>query len=294
MARTSNVRSPAVSGMFYPSARLDLLRLIEDSYRHRVGPGVLPAVALRSSEGPLGLVCPHAGLVYSGPVAAHSYLALAHGPRPTRLVILGPNHHALGSAAVAVAPHTFWETPLGRVPLDRGFIHDFLNRCDVAQEDELGHLQEHSIEVQLPFLQNLYGDAVPIVPISMMAQDLNTSQCVGQALAKMVTRNDTVIIASTDLTHYEPHAIASELDRFALAAIAALDAGALATTIQQRAISMCGPGPTMALLTACRDLGATEARILCYATSGTITGETARVVGYGAAAILRSRPASKV
>ena len=253
--------------MFYPASRPELVRLIEESYRHPLGPGALPAAAPEEPQ-TLGLVCPHAGLVYSGPVAAHAYRALARGPRPERVIILGPNRYGLGSSLVAPAPHRCWETPLGQVALDRDFIHAFLAVCPLAQEEELPHLQEHSIEVQVPFLQHLYGADLRLVPISMMGQDLRTSQEVGYVLARLVQGSNAVLIASTDFTHYEPLAVAYEQDRHALEAIAALDAAALLGAVQRHGITMCGPGPAMAVLTACRDLGATEARILRYATSG--------------------------
>jgi AmmeMemoRadiSam system protein B len=266
------------------------MRLIEDSYRHPVGPGGLPGKAQQAASGPLGLVCPHAGFIYSGPVAAHSYRSLADCRRPERAVVLGPNHYGLGSSLVSPAPHDFWETPLGRVPIDREFVGKFLARCRPAQEDELPHVQEHSIEVQVPYLQHLYGDAVPLVPICMAAQDLETSQEVGHALADLVRGTSTVLIASTDFTHYEPLAVAYAQDKHALTAIAALDAVALAEAIRRHNITMCGPGPVMVLLTACRDLGATKARILRYATSGDTAGDASRVVGYGAAVV--ERPAA--
>ena len=242
--------------MFYPASQRELVRLIEESYCHPLGPGALPPAAPEQPRGPLGLVCPHAGFIYSGPVAAHAYRALAQGPRPERIIILGPNHYGLGSALVAPAPHSTWETPLGQVAIDRDFIQEFLARCPLAQEEELPHLQEHSIEVQLPFLQHLYGADLRLVPISLLGQDLRTSQEVGHVLAELARGSHTALIASTDFTHYEPLKVAYEQDRHALEAIAALDASALVGAIQRHGITMCGPGPTLALLTACRDLGA--------------------------------------
>lgn len=284
MAHKEDLRRPAVAGTFYPASRPELVRLIEESYFSPIGPGALPPATPEADQGPLGLVCPHAGFVYSGPVAAHAYRALAGGPRPERVIILGPNHYGLGSSLVAPAPHRRWETPLGQAALDRDFIQAFLAGCPLAQEEELPHLQEHSIEVQVPFLQHLYGADLRLVPIAMTGQDLRTSQEVGHVLARLARGSNSVLIASTDFTHYEPMAVAYEQDRHALEAIAALDAAALLGAVQRHGITMCGPGPAMAVLTACRDLGATEARILRYATSGDTSGDPDRVVGYGAAA----------
>ncbi|TMA04293.1 MAG: AmmeMemoRadiSam system protein B [Methanobacteriota archaeon] len=189
------MRYPAVAGAFYERSRDALLRQIKECYTHPLGPGRVPQL----TAGPrrlVGLVVPHAGYVYSGPVAAHSYSALAADGWPASFVVLGPNHHGQG-APLALTDHD-WQTPLGVAAIDKD-LHDSLAKPPL-EEDIVAHRDEHSIEVQLPFLQQL-ADAVRFVPICMAFQEYELAAEVGELVAETVKGKDVLLIASSDFTH---------------------------------------------------------------------------------------------
>ena len=276
------IRLPAVAGAFYEGERKALLSRIEWCYTHPHGPGRLPSPG-KVGEKVLGLVSPHAGYMYSGPVAAHGYLLLAPC-RPTTVVILGPNHTGMGSG-VSVFPSGVWRTPLGEVRIDSELSRSLAEECEVADLDEVAHRYEHSIEVQLPFLQHLFGSDFGLVAVCLMLQDEETSREVGEALARVLRGKEAVIVASTDFTHYEPAERARKKDAKALERIEALDWRGLLRTVEEEDISMCGYGPVAAMLRACLELGARRGRLLKYATSGDIAGPMPEVVGYGSLAV---------
>ncbi len=280
------VRKPAVAGMFYSGTRDSLMRQIEQCFLHELGPHELPSVNKHGPRRIIGLVCPHAGYMYSGPVAAHAYYALAKDGVPEVVVILGPNHHGIGSP-IATMTEGFWETPLGRVAIHGELARKIAKMSGIIDVDPTAHAYEHSIEVQLPFLQYLYGNSFKLVPISMMMQDPESSSIVGKAIAESIRGLNAIIIASTDFTHYEPHEQAKQKDLEAIKQILRLDPSGLYEMVERRRVTMCGVGPVMAMLTAAKMLGATAAYLLKYATSGDITGEYLQVVGYGAISIMR-------
>ena len=218
--------------------------------------------------------------MYSGPVAAHSYGELARDGKPDVVVILGPNHTGLGSG-ISIVDSGSWKTPLGTVEIDSEVARRIVKNSEVISVDELAHEQEHSIEVQLPFLQYLYGNDFRFVPICMMLQMRDVCIDVGKALAKALDGLNAVIIASTDFTHYEPNDIAYNKDSKVLKAIEALDPDLMLKLVDSIPVSMCGPGPVATMLYAVKQLGATKATILKYATSGDVTGDKSSVVGYG-------------
>ncbi|MBI4307609.1 MAG: AmmeMemoRadiSam system protein B [Chloroflexi bacterium] len=283
MAPVTGPRKPAVAGAFYPASAESLRTLIDWCFSHVLGPGGSP----RPSTHPpgarrlVGLVCPHAGYIYSGPVAAHSYARLAQEPRPELVVVLGPNHRGLGQP-IATSPHESWETPLGVLPIERRLCERLEAQAGLVKPDSFAHAHEHSIEVQAPFLQVLYGDAVPFLPIALWRQDLRTCQRLGEALAHALAGRGAVIIASSDFTHYEPAALAQQQDLLAIDPILRLDPVEFARTVAEREMNICGPGPVMAMLTTARRLGAAQARLLKYATSGDTSGDPSSVVGYAA------------
>lgn len=287
------MRYPAVAGAFYERSREGLLRQIKECYTHPLGPGRAPSVQ-KGGRRLVGLVVPHAGYVYSGPVAAHSYAALAADGWPASFVIFGPNHHGQG-APLAVTKHD-WQTPLGTVSVD-GPLYEALAKPPL-EDDILAHRDEHSIEVQLPFLQAL-ADDVRFVPICMAFQEYDLAAEVGGLVAKAVKGKDTLLIASSDFTHVGAQyyrlpprgttapAYAKEQDAKAIERILALDPKGFSARVAQDDISMCGYGPVTAMMTAARQLGATEAKLLKYATSSDVSGDTHMAVGYGAIAIYR-------
>jgi len=287
------MRYPAVAGAFYERSRDALLRQIRECYTHPLGPGRPPEVR----AGPrrlVGLVVPHAGYVYSGPVAAHSYAALAADGWPASFVILGPNHHGQG-APLALTSHD-WQTPIGVAAIDKD-LHDSLSKPPL-EEDILAHRDEHSIEVQLPFLQHL-SEGVRFVPICMAFQEYEVASEVGELMARTVKGRDVLLIASSDFTHVGSQyfqlppkgltapAFAQEQDAKAIEPILALDPKHFAAKVAQDDISMCGYGAVTAMLTAAKRLGATEAKLLKYATSSDVSRDMKMAVGYGAIAVYR-------
>lgn len=275
-------RSPAVAGQFYEGAEDRLREQVEWAFTHDLGPGSVPDVH-EGSPDLRGLVVPHAGYQFSGPIAAQSYAALARAGSPDAAVIVGPNHRGPG-APVALPAADAWRTPLGTVEIASDLQDDLLD-TDVATEDGQAHAGEHAAEVQLPFLQFCYPD-ISVLPIAMSTQDLATSRELGTALADCVAGDeDVVFVASTDLTHYEPHEEALERDERALAAIEAGDLEGLYHAVENEGVTMCGYGPTAAVLTACEELGATDVEQYTHATSADAGGDPERVVGYAAAGI---------
>jgi AmmeMemoRadiSam system protein B len=276
----AKIRLPSQAGAFYAGKAESLKRQIEECFLHELGPGKIPTVM----EGPrriVGLVCPHAGYMYSGPVAAHAYYNLASDGKPDIVVLFGPNHTGYGSA-LAVVNEGFWRTPLGDVEVDGETANKIVREARIVDVDDSAHRYEHSIEVQLPFLQYLFGSAFKIVPICFLMQDLHSSREVGQAVAKVLAGRNALIIASSDMTHYEPHRIAEKKDLMALRAVEAMDEERFYSIIEEHRITACGYGPIIALITAAKALGAKEAKLLCYKTSGDVTGDYSAVVGYAA------------
>lgn len=236
------------------------------------GPGRLPTPREEGKRRIKGLVAPHAGYVYSGPVAAHAYLTLADSGLPSTFVILGPNHTGHGSG-VAITTETF-RTPLGDVPVNDQIAKKLVG--GIIDNDPAAHRYEHSIEVQLPFLQYIRSE-IDFVPICMSFQDYETAVEVGRAIAQATEGIDNVIIASTDLSHYVPPARAAQQDRKVIDLVVEGDAKKLVQTVCDQNISMCGYGPVAAMLEATHGRG----RLLKYATSGDVE-PMAEVVGYAA------------
>jgi hypothetical protein len=275
------IRRPCQAGAFYEGTAESLKRQIENCFLHEFGPGKIPEVAKAGPRNIIGLVCPHAGYMFSGPVAAHAYYQLALDGKPDVVVVFGPNHTGYGSA-LAVMDDGVWRTPLGDVEVDSETAHQIVRESRIVDVDESAHRLEHSIEVQLPFLQFLYGSQFKIVPICFLMQDLSSARDVGKAVAKVLAGKNAVIVASSDMTHYEPQERAAKNDRLALEAVEAMDEVKFYSVIETHHISACGYGPIAALITAAKILGAKEAKVLCYKTSGDIIGDYSSVVGYAA------------
>ncbi len=278
------MRKPAVAGSFYAGSPASLQRQIEDCFKHPLGPGALPGDTRSAERHTLGLVSPHAGYRYSGPVAANGFALLAGEKMPETVVIVGPNHRGLG-AEVAVGRQGSWQTPLGSVDVDPEVGEAVIAGGQWARWDDLAHGLEHSLEVQVPFLQYIYGSGFKIVPIAMLRQDLEIARDLGRAIASALKGRAGLIIASTDFSHYEAQASAVRKDRLAIDAILRLDPALVEATVIGQNISMCGPGPVMAMIAAARELGARTASLLRYNTSGDITGDYSEVVGYASVAI---------
>ncbi|MEB3773328.1 MAG: AmmeMemoRadiSam system protein B [Desulfurococcales archaeon] len=272
-------RRPAHAGTFYPGTRGELVKAIEDSFTHPLGPGSLPRGD--GEDRSVGYIVPHAGYMYSGPVAAHSYYHLSREPRPSVVVIAGPNHTGLGMLA-AVYKEGVWETPLGEVQVDSEVSRLIVSYTRMYGFDEEAHRYEHSVEVQVPFLQYIYGEDLRIVPIVIGLQNPDASRDLAWALYKIIVENgvDLVFLASTDFNHYEPHDVTVEKDMEAINAIKSLDIDRLFRVIEERYITMCGPGPAAVLMELSRKMGGKEPVLLKHATSGDVTGDRSWVVGY--------------
>ncbi len=303
------LRHPAVAGQFYKGS----LEALKKQVKEFIVPDAVKVKAL-------GILSPHAGLIYSGSVAGAVYSRI---DLPDTFVLIGPNHTGLG-AAVSLMARGAWETPLGRVEIDEALAAGILSKSPRIHEDSLAHLREHSLEVQLPFIQ-YFKQEFKIVPIQMLDTRLDTCLEVGSAIGEAIksrsqesgvrsqesedrrqksevrrqTTDDSgqtgvlkkirnpqsairnvLIVASSDMSHYEPAAVAKEKDFKAIHRILDLDPEGLYRVIRDYGITMCGYGPATAMLAACRILGASSAELIKYTNSGEVSGDYERVVGY--------------
>jgi MEMO1 family protein len=271
----STLRTPAVAGRFYPGRADELLRDV----RHYISSAENPSPTTRIAA--IGCVAPHAGYIYSGSVAGAVF---AHLEIREHCVILCPNHTGKGRP-LAIMASTTWQTPLGDVPPEANLGANLLRRFPALQEDSAAHRGEHAIEVELPFLQTLQPK-LNIVPIAIGTSDFNVLRGLGEALADAIAEQEetqkqkVLIVASSDMNHYEPDAITRIKDHKAIDRVLALDARGLWEVVMNEDISMCGFGPTVVMLTAAKPLGATAATLVKYATSGEVSGDYESVVGY--------------
>jgi len=280
----SPLRGSAWAGRFYAGDAESLREQLEGCFEHRNGPGRLPEV---NEDGPrriIGIVSPHAGYMYSGMVAAHGFYRLAQDGVPQVAVILGPNHQWLGSE-LAIYAKGGWETPLGVVKINENIAAKILEKTDLVQDDERAHVTEHSLEVQLPFLQYIYGNDITFVPICMRHQGAQECSELGRAIAEAIEGENAVIIASSDFTHYETQASAEKKDGRALEEILNMRPDGLINVVAKFSMSMCGVGPVATMLYSAKELSATGVELLKYATSGDITGDRYQVVGYASVAV---------
>jgi len=281
MPEERSIRGPVVAGQFYAGTEEALLRQVESCYTHPLGPGKVPQVLDSPMERPCGFVVPHAGYVYSGPVAAHAYASLASLGRPEVAVILGPNHHAL-HPPLALSPCDGWQTPFGELAVDSALGERLASEVPMLSFSDAAHRLEHSVEVQLPFLQHLYGASLKILPVVVADQSVHTCRALGRAMAGVLGGASAVVLASSDFSHYVPADRAAELDRYALEAILALDPERLGREVETQGLTMWGWGPAMVMLECMGRLGATEAHLLKYANSGDVSGDRGYVVAYAA------------
>ena len=277
----TTIRRPYVAGTFYEGNAESLKQQVERCFLHKFGPQKMPKVNASGPRKLIGLICPHAGYAYSGPVAANAYYKLAQDGRPDTVVIMGPNHTGYGSA-IALMNDGFWRTPFGDVEIDGETADQIVSETRLVDTDDSAHRFEHSIEVQLPFLQYLYDSEFKFVPICFLMQDLQSAIEVGKALIEVLATKNAVVIASSDLTHYEPQAGAERKDMAALKAVQALDEKLLLSAIEEQNISACGYGPITALITFAKGMGVKDAKLLSHRTSGDMINDYSSVVGYAA------------
>jgi len=265
-----SLRRPAVAGQFYPGNELQARAELEKAFLSPLGPGELPNVASKGERSIVGAVVPHAGWMYSGAVAAHVYSALARDGLPEAFIVLGPNHHGAG-APVAMSTQDF-TTPLGTATIDEDLAAKL---GKLVADDASSHRSEHSIEVQLPFLQYLGGD-IKFVPISMTAQNPQAAAELARDMKGAIAGRDVVVLASTDMSHYVPPEVARKQDAEVIEQILAMNALGVYEAVVRRNVTMCGYGPVMAMMLAC---GGGKAELLKYATSGDVSPMN-EVVGY--------------
>jgi MEMO1 family protein len=273
---TSAVRHPAVAGRFYPRDPDDL-RTEARGYLDQAS--VVNEAPLRA----LGCMAPHAGYVYSGHVAGALFGRIEV---PERCFVLCPNHTGIGRA-LAIMSDGAWETPLGAVAIDAELAGALKQSFPILQEDSAAHRAEHAIEVELPFLQ-LQQPNLKFVPIALGTSLFEPLEKLGRALAEVIAaRKDRIlIVASSDMNHYESDAVTRAKDHRAIERILSLDPRGLYDVVTQQNISMCGFGPAVAMLTAARQLGAKSADLVKYATSGDISGDRNMVVGYAGVVVV--------
>lgn len=265
------VRKSVIAGTWYPGNPQTLKREITR---------YLDKASVEPISGVLkGLVVPHAGYIYSGWVAAHSYKLLERNPRH-RVIIVAPSHHAYFHGASVYTPGGY-ETPLGVVPLDREIVEALLKTSPVVKDLPEAHLKEHSLEIQLPFLQVVLENNIRLTPIVMGVQTYETCEALAKALVQVVQdKDDVILIASSDLSHYHSEQEARKLDSLVIDRIIALDPVGLLDGIKKGLCEACGAGPIATVMMACKALGAHKASILKYATSADVTGDRSAVVGY--------------
>jgi AmmeMemoRadiSam system protein B len=275
------IRKPAVAGLFYELDPDSLRKQIEWCFQHQLGPGSIPKIGNKRSI--KGVIAPHAGYIYSGPVAAHSYYEIAKDGFPETFIILCPNHTGLGSG-ISTMNQGSWETPLGYADIDTEFADLMVQNSGIIDVNPEAHLKEHSAEVQLPFLQYLKPD-FQFVPVTMWMQDMETSAEIGVSIQKTASElgRDVVVIASTDFTHYQPQKVAETQDMQVIDAIKVMDENLMMERVKQLNVSMCGYGPVAATIVTTKKMGATMCEFKKYATSGDATGDTGSVVAYASA-----------
>lgn len=262
------IRQSVVAGSFYPGTKHQLEETLKK---------LIPGIPDNAKYAAKGVVSPHAGYIYSGGVAGSVF---AHIVIPEIAVILAPNHTGMGES-FALWPDGKWLTPLGTAEIDEELTRLIKESSPLVKEDTLAHLREHSAEVQLPFLQYL-NRGIKVVVIVIGSTNLRELKSFGKSLGEVLRTypKSNLVIASSDMTHYEPHEIAQEKDKKAIAKILVLDPDGLYETVYEHDISMCGFAPTIAMLSACKALGAQSAKLVKYQTSGDTSGDYSQVVGY--------------
>ncbi|MFB6470806.1 MAG: AmmeMemoRadiSam system protein B [Vulcanisaeta sp. AZ3] len=281
-----NVRKPAVAGYFYEANKDKLIEQIEWSIRHPLGPGQLVKKPREGYRAVPIVIVPHAGYIYSGPVAAMSFAEIYRFHEPRTFVIVGPNHYGIGSP-VAIYPEGAWETPLGTLEIDSEVAKELMNRVKYLEPDANAFVQEHSLEVQLPFIQYIFGNNVKIVPIILIRQSKEVAKDLGNAIAEAVSNHapgSVVYVASSDWNHYEPHEVTTEKDMKAIDPVLKLDEDSFYDIIERYDVSACGYGAIATAIIAAKRLNVKNVILLRHATSGDTSGYTLETVGYASIA----------
>ena len=274
-------RKPAVAGSFYPGNSEEIKKAIENSFLGSLGVGKIPELnTFEGTDYPINIMVPHAGYQYSGPIASHGYCQIVQEGFPEVFIILSPNHTGYGTE-ISIFKEGQWSTPLGDIDVDSEFAESILEFSDIASEDYSAHIHEHSIEVQLPFLQ-YFSDDFKIVPITMGSQTFTASSDLAKAIfeAGKKLNKSYCVIASTDLSHFNNQEKANKVDGFVLEDIEEMNEFKLFEEVVQYNITMCGYGPVMTAISLSKMRNLSSCEILAYGTSGDVTGDKSSVVGY--------------
>ena len=260
----TKTRDARVAGQFYPAQQSALIDFLS-KHVDRTSP----------KRKVTAVIMPHAGYVYSGTTAA---LTISHVAVPDTVLLIGPNHTGYGTEFSLMAQGT-WRLPLGDVSIDESLSQELLKSSSLLLDDDLAHMHEHSLEVEIPFLYFL-NNKVKIVPLTVATNDLNDCRKVGEAIGDCVKGKNVLLVASTDMTHYESQASAERKDKEAIDAVLKLDENQLAAVVSRHNISMCGYIPVYITLIAAKRIGAQSAQLIDYRTSGEAFGDYKKVVGY--------------
>ena len=271
------IREPVAAGQFYPDGKEDLEGMIKYCYEHKYGPGNQP---IEPSKKIFGIICPHAGYVYSGPTACHSYKSIS-SQNPELVIIIGPNHFGIGRNAATMIDAK-WRTPLGMVQVDSEATQEIAKKSKIIEIDNYSHSQDHSLEVQIPILQSTLSKKFQILPIILLSQDLETAKDVGYAVSEIAKKKNSLIVGSSDFTHYEENSFAHLQDKALIEPILEMDVERFYHVLKEKRVTACGFGAIASTIIACKNLGSTKGELLSYATSGDVSGNAESVVGYGA------------
>ncbi|UCE11093.1 MAG: AmmeMemoRadiSam system protein B [Candidatus Thorarchaeota archaeon] len=276
-------RMPVVAGSFYEGTHEVLMKRLNDCFLKGMGPGRLPEGDPGQDRRLKAVIAPHAGYVYSGMTAAQSYIRIFEDGRPETIVIIGPNHTGYGES-VAVCEDD-WETPLGTVRYDRVLGPAIVEQNEFARSDCIAHNSEHSIEVQLPFLQFIFGEGVSFVPIALRGLEYEVCESLGKTLANLANETDMLVIASSDFTHFESASSARIKDDQALEYLQYMDPKGFLDFVKGHKVSICGAAAITAAMIYANEREATIFNLLKYTNSGDITGDMGSVVAYVAAEV---------
>jgi len=265
------IRRPAVAGSFYPLDKERLNNLLKKCFE-----GID-----QKSENIISAIVPHAGMIYSGKVAAYAYSKI----KKSNFIILGTSHSIIGPK-FGIMKEGIWATPLGKIEIDKDMSEKLLEKCTLLKYDILSHEQEHSIEIQLPFLQYKFGNDFKFVPINIKSEYPTTEfleECkiIGKSIAKLIKNKNWIIIASSDFSHYIPKKYAELIDKYIIDSILKLNEKEFFSRLSEKNASVCGFGSIAIAIVASKELGAKKGELLKYSTSAEVTGDERSVVGYG-------------
>ncbi len=270
------IRLPVAAGTFYNIEKELLQKQISSCFSHKLGPKKIEKEHFNVA------IVPHAGYEYSGPIAAWVYSKI----EKSNYIIVGPNHGGIG-AKFAIMKTGMWKTPLGEILVDEKIAEKMIKECPILEHDYIAHENEHSIEVQLPFLQYRFGNDFKIVPISVLNEFadetlLEGCKIIGKTIANIIKKEKWILLASSDFSHYIPYNQAKRIDNLIIKSILKLNEKEFFARIEEKNASVCGFGPIAIAMVAAKELGAKKGKLLKYATSGDITQDLGAVVGYGA------------